>query len=271
MIKFTTLIYTTLIVIAVYLLATEFANKVNFTPVQAVPLQPSKPSVAKIAKATTVRLVGEVVSGSGVIVARQGQTYIVVTCAHVVDADTGEGFKVLTSDGRSHSAQKDNYFQFGNLDLAVVKFSSRNNYKYVALGQYQNLTKGSSIYIAGFPNFQYRLDTWEDTYSQGIDPYQFAPGQVALLLSQPLENGYQLGISNDVVNGMSGGPVLNAQGKLVGIIGRIKYAPGGIEAYHFADGTAPSKKLFEQIESASWTIPVTNFSQVPKAFLRQGK
>lgn len=153
MIKFTTLIYTTLIAVAVYLLATEFVFKINFTPVQAVPLQPLKLSVAQTAKATTVRLVGEVVSGSGVIVARQGQTYIVVTCAHVVDADTGEGFKVLTSDGRSHSAQKDNYFQFGDLDLAVVKFSSRNNYKYVALGKYQNLTAGDRIYIAGIPTF----------------------------------------------------------------------------------------------------------------------
>jgi serine protease Do len=270
MIKFTKLIYTTLIAVAVYLLATEFVFKINSIPVQAVPLQPS-PSVAQTAKATTVRLVGEVVSGSGVIVARQGQTYIVVTCAHVVDADTGEGFKVLTSDGQSHSAQKDNYFQFGDLDLAVVKFSSRNNYKYVALGQYQNLTAGDRIYIAGYPNFQYRLGVWEESYNSGLQSYQFAAGQVSLLLAQPLENGYQLGITNDVINGMSGGPVLNAQGKLVGIIGRIKYAPGGIETYHFADGTVPSKKLFEQIESASWTIPVTNFSQVPKAFPRQGK
>lgn len=70
-----------------------------------------------------------------------------------------------------------------------------------------------------------------------------------------------MGYTNDIEQGMSGGPVLDQYGRLIGINGRLKYPPQGIIAFMFADGTVPSKKLFQQMEALSWAVPSATFRQ----------
>ncbi len=60
---------------------------------------------------------------------------------------------------------------------------------------------------------------------------------------------------------MSGGPVLNDQGHLVAINGRLKYPIQGISAFTFIDGTLPSQVLFQQMETLSWAIPINRFQK----------
>jgi S1-C subfamily serine protease len=82
-----------------------------------------------------------------------------------------------------------------------------------------------------------------------------------LLLDDSLTGGYQLGYTNDVELGMSGGPVLDQRGQLIGINGWSKYPIQGIDVFRFLDGTLPSPAMFERMEALSWAIPISTFRQ----------
>ncbi len=76
-----------------------------------------------------------------------------------------------------------------------------------------------------------------------------------MLPHQVLSEGYQLGYTNEIKSGMSGGPVLNQQGKLIGINGRSKFPLSGVKAFQYMDGTYPSVELVQQMQTLSWGIP----------------
>jgi hypothetical protein len=75
------------------------------------------------------------------------------------------------------------------------------------------------------------------------------------LPSQALADGYQLGYSNEVVLGMSGGPLLNQQGEVMGINGLTAY-PILNDSYVFMDGSQPSAAQREEMRRLSWAVPV---------------
>jgi D-alanyl-D-alanine dipeptidase len=52
--------------------------------------------------------------------------------------------------------------------------------------------------------------------------YRFTDGEIVAQANKPLANGYALAYFNDTFAGMSGGPVLNQQGQLIGIHGAAK-------------------------------------------------
>ena len=168
---------------------------------------------------------------------------------------------VLTVDGKEYSAQKDTKFNFRELDLAIVKFSTNNEYQVAVVNVNLNLNLGEQVYVAGFPNYQKKAVNLVPTIDLGIKPYNLTKGKVIHLLNLSLERGYKIGMSNEIEIGMSGGPVLNQNGELVGIIGRAKYAFGGFDAYRFSDGSQPSEELLDEFVSASWAIPITKLNQ----------
>ncbi|HAJ64669.1 MAG TPA: serine protease, partial [Cyanobacteria bacterium UBA8543] len=79
----------------------------------------------------------------------------------------------------------------------------------------------------GFP---FAMD-WSDSMG-----FVLTTGQVSLLLNRALVGGYQVGYTNEIQKGMSGGPILNRQGKLVGINGMHKYPLWG-DPYIYKDGS----------------------------------
>ncbi|NJR17783.1 MAG: trypsin-like peptidase domain-containing protein [Calothrix sp. CSU_2_0] len=217
--------------------------------------------VEEIAKQVTVRVLSEPEAGSGVIIERQGETYSVLTCDHVVAGNKSNRYNILTIDGVTHPATRKS-IKFGDVDLAVVQFQSKKAYKIADLGNSNLLSTGKVVYASGFPNYNSPNDTvLEDTRNWGNKAYRFTNGEISMILEGSLKQGYRLGYTNEVELGMSGGPVFNQTGQVVGINGRLKYPIQGIDVFTFADGTRPSVEMFQKMESLSWAIPIAAFRQ----------
>jgi serine protease Do len=236
--------------------STEPAH-VNQTP--ATSIDANNAIVEKIANQVTVRILTESAYGSGAIVAHQGQTYTVLTCQHVAVESKRGNYKILVSDGKSYPARLKPLKNSQKLDLALLEFDSPVEYQVVALSKSTTLAAGARVYAAGFPNYYLvGKENQEETRKLGRKVFKFTAGTVGLILQNPpLPDGYSLGYTNEVELGMSGGPVLNDKGELVGINGRSKYPLQGIDAFTFADGTKPSIENFEKMEPLSWAVPIS--------------
>ncbi|MBD1847232.1 trypsin-like peptidase domain-containing protein [Cyanobacteria bacterium FACHB-63] len=221
-------------------------------------------AVDTIARQVTVRVTGSINTGSGVLIGRQGNTYQVLTCDHVViSRKQAPTYTVFTSVGKTYSARRLVIPELRSLDLAILEFDSPVNYPLVRLGSLDRLQPGAPVYAVGFPNYRYYSgeNRVESTKNWGMRAFQMVSGQFSMLLDRPLMGGYRLGYNNEVRQGMSGGAVLDANGLLIGINGRPKYPLQGIDTYKFMDGTRPSTKLSSDLERLSWAIPISSFQQ----------
>ena len=171
----------------------------------------SAEAVAKVAQAITVRIEGAT-QGSGVLVKRDGNRYTVLTAWHVVSGQRpGEELDIYTPDGQKHSLEAGSIKRLGEVDLAVLTFSSSNSYEPAQIGDVKSVSMGSPIYVAGFPL---------PTSAVPTRLLRFLDGKVIANATVAIPNGYQLLYSNPTLPGMSGGAALNAQAQLVGIHGQ---------------------------------------------------
>ncbi|MCM1981773.1 tetratricopeptide repeat-containing S1 family peptidase [Lyngbya confervoides] len=182
------------------------ALTVVLTPALAWALSPTE--VNEIAKNITVRIHSQS-PGSGVMIRRDRNTYTVLTAAHVVA--TTDSYQVITRDGREHEISLNSIQKFPGLDLALLSFDSSQTYATAKLGDPQQVLEGSPSFVAGFP---VRTQAITDIL------YTFTTGTITAHASRPLADGYALVYSNNTLPGMSGGPVLNNAGELLGIHGR---------------------------------------------------
>ncbi|HEY9702989.1 MAG TPA: tetratricopeptide repeat-containing serine protease family protein, partial [Allocoleopsis sp.] len=182
--------------------------------------------IDKIARQITVRIdVKNNGNGSGVIVAKNGNTYYVLTASHVVleeDSDDKTIYptiNIITSYNQKHSltAQKVTVLKTGKnqdveVDLAVVEFTSDKTYQVATLGKYE-LKDNPWVFVSGFPgNLNERLLTGGVVQKEELKDFA-AKDQSSL----STEQGYGLLYTNISYGGMSGGAVLDHQGRLVGI------------------------------------------------------
>jgi S1-C subfamily serine protease len=87
-------------------------------------------------------------NGSGVIVAREGNTYYVLTAIHVVqNPDT---YSLVAPDGQQYQLDYKGTRILEGVDLAVVKFTSKETYSVATLGRY-NLKDNFWVFVSGFP------------------------------------------------------------------------------------------------------------------------
>ena len=220
-------------------------------------------TATKIANQVTVRIFTKSGSGSGVVINHEGQTYTVLTNHHVVADSPEDGFEILTANGNIYPAQQSNNVNVETFDLALVKFNSPQDYQVVALPKSTLISHGSTVYVSGFPAWHFvfndnKITKFEETRNWGVSAFKLKTGTIKMQLTKSLPGGYQLGCTNDVFQGMSGGPVLNQQGELIGINGLLKYPFQGIDAFTFTDGTKPEKADYLQMEALSWAIPIRN-------------
>jgi S1-C subfamily serine protease len=173
------------------------------------------------AKQITVRIDGAS-TGSGSIIGNSGNTYTVLSNWHVMK-NPGE-YILQTVDGIQHTVEPNSIKQLPGLDLAILKFESDRNYQVAEIGDSGNAIEGQSIYFAGYPGELRRED---NRY------YRFFAANIVGILPQSTENGYSLVYNGEAFPGMSGGPVLDRSGLLIGIHGEanIQALTGGVSNY----------------------------------------
>ncbi|AFY42379.1 serine protease [Nostoc sp. PCC 7107] len=211
-------------------------------------------SISQQARSITVKVISSDFLGSGIILRRNGTTYTVLTNAHVLQAGDPP-YRVQTLDGRIYTANLPRRVNFGKTDLAVLQFKSANSiYTVASFGA--SPTPGDEVFAAGYPAVEERGKK---------QSFALTTGKVGLVLAKPLEGGYQLGYTNNIKNGMSGGPLLNRRGHVVGINGMQAY-PLWDQPSVFADGSKAEERLHQMIIRLSWAVPITKVIQMmPKA------
>jgi serine protease Do len=202
---------------------------------------------------------------SGIVIHRQGSTYTVITNQHVVDF--GKHFQVMTSDGQRYAARLQHHPEFKDNDLALLEFqSAKVSYPVATLTPALSLSPGTPVFAAGFPISH--ASRWSQARRQPPQPtFHFTSGQISLVSPKVLAGGYQLGYTNPVEKGMSGGPVLNRQGQVIGINGMHAYPLWG-DPYIFADGSKPNPALHKVMERSSWAIPIERFLSLAPLYLK---
>ncbi|HEY9824423.1 MAG TPA: serine protease, partial [Stenomitos sp.] len=154
--------------------------------------------------------------GSGVIIGRSGKTYTVLTAAHVVvDSDQ---YTIKTVDGLGYSLK--NVKRLSGVDLAVVQFESGTSYTVASLGDSDQVAQTDAVYVAGFPKPGQNIT---------VPIFTITTGSISSIIRKQNQtrDGYALAYSNETRAGMSGGPVFNSAGQVIGIHGRKEGELGG--------------------------------------------
>ncbi|MEH2324264.1 MAG: tetratricopeptide repeat protein [Nostoc sp.] len=206
----------------------------------------SPTQIRQLAQAVTVKVLSNNKGGSGVLISKQGQTYTIITNAHVI-SNKGT-YRIQTPDGKTYTATVINQGNSlkGN-DLAVLQFQSQEKYQVIPLASNSNLAENQEVFAAGFPD-----DSKEIVISNG---------KISLLSTQPLVGGYQIGYTNEIRQGMSGGALLNQSGQLIGINGLLNNAILN-EAYFYQNGTKPSAEKLQQLRQLSFAVPIQSLAKV---------
>ncbi|MDZ8091576.1 MAG: tetratricopeptide repeat protein [Nostoc sp. DedQUE05] len=212
-------------------------------PENREPVKYSDKQLQTLAKRITVRVIGDNNGGSGTLLAKKGNTYLVVTNSHVVRGVNS--ISLQTSDGKIYPAQPLKNANFKKFDLALLQFKTNQNYCLTEVANYIITDTDNKLVLAA-------------GYSSEKGQIVFRPGQVQQILERPLKEGYQIGYSSDIEQGMSGGAILNSVGQLIGINGRSAY-PILNTGYVYPDGSRPTEEEIKQMRKFSWGIPISTF------------
>jgi S1-C subfamily serine protease len=204
-------------------------------------LQPAVDLHNRLQAITVKILSGQDSIGSGTIWRSSNGNSQIITNSHVLVAQKQPLF-IQTADGQVHPAKVVTPGNWDSLDLAKLQFQAEQNYPTAQVDRQANHQVGVAVLAAGFSK-------------NGKSTLSIEKGAITHILSKPLTEGYQVGYSSAVAKGMSGGPLIDQQGFLVGING-VHAQPLWDAAETFADGTMVGEPLLSEISEASWAIPV---------------
>jgi hypothetical protein len=179
---------------------------INLAPAVAL----SSAEVNQIARSVTVRITSDSGSGSGVLIRKAGKTYTLLTVAHVL-SNPKAVYQVITPDAQRYTLDRTSIKLHAQVDLAIAQFVSSQSYGVAKIGSSEGVAEGAAVYVAGFP---------AKTAAMTESIYNFTKGEITAAPSRPFKDGYGLVYTNTTLPGMSGGPIFNAEGSVVGIHGR---------------------------------------------------
>ncbi len=99
----------------------------------------TREQIRQLAQAITVKVLSVHQGGSGILINKVGQTYTILTNAHVVNSK--EAYRIQTLDGKTHSAVViSRGDSVKSNDLALLQFQAKENYRVVPLAPTANLS-----------------------------------------------------------------------------------------------------------------------------------
>ena len=183
----------------------------------------------------TVKITSEINRGSGIIIGKKGSIYLVLTNAHVTRGATT--LQIQTHDGQTRTASIAPNSLLKDKDLALVEFSDTRDYP---------IAKIRAI----SPDAE--LDITVTGYSAETGQYTTDNGKIEQTSDRPLREGYSVGYSGDIVQGMSGGGIF-FEDELIGINGRSAHPI--LSNYIYEDGTKPTDaEEIQQMRAVNWGI-----------------
>ncbi len=199
------------------------------------------------ARAISVKIVAPNFVGTGTIVGVEKGVYTIISNAHVVKLGKAP-YKIITSDRVVHQATLVPHPEFKKYDLAILQFRAPDKkYAVGKIGKSASLQIGDRLFVGGFTK-QARERDREDFLVQ--------TGSISLVLNSGMENtGYKIGYTHQIYRGMSGGPVVDATGKLVGINGMLG-DPIWKTITKFADGSSACEPLQNLIDRSAFAIAI---------------
>jgi serine protease Do len=252
--------------------------------------------------------------GSGVIIAKQGKNYYVLTVAHNFfqrHLDTKSYWQktggapyygIRTNDGKIHVVRpvddgrgcplqgklklgvllrfgcRDRFIPGTNTvdrqqgaddvkgtDLAIITFTSEKNYPVAAVGDANTVKVGDTVYISGWPDPEKELNTDTGKCRNKVARRQrrlaWGPVTGKVNPEDPQTLGYSIFYTDNTRVGMSGGPVFDRNGRVVGSHGQGKLGKPKC-------GYTPSPESGARLESEANTVTAnsSNFSSLQKQF-----
>ena len=243
------------------------AAKLKLTSLASVSARKTSAQINAIAHEISVKVLDRDFLGSGFVVKQKGNRYIVITNQHVLRA--GEApYKIETYDGKIYPAKvvADVDVTDRQYDLAILKFEADAIYPTATIGNSLYLEVGEPVFAAGFPYGELEDEATPALFKQSKDgslELALKRGRVVIVLDRALEEGYQIGYTNDVRKGMSGGPLLNSQGEVVGVNGKHAY-PLWESPEIYQDGQEPCPALQDLITRSSLAIPIEKSLESPQ-------
>jgi hypothetical protein len=221
----------------------------------------SQTEICQAARPITVKVWRNELWGSGTIIDHQDDVYTIVTNGHVLE-DQGDRntYQIETVDGRSHVAKLVDRYDLNeqiDTDIAILEFSSSQQYQLIDLAEVES---GQKTITAGFP---IRTNSAEQFVCMEAAP-------INLKLQAEMKGGYSIGHAATIKNGMSGGPLLDSSGRLVGINGKgIPAIFLNPDIYQYRNGQQvirsldlPEDQALDLLSSLSWAIPITKVKSI---------
>ncbi len=176
--------------------------------------------------------------GSGVLIGRRDRTYYVLTAKHVVE--TEDEYEIVTVDQERHLLDYSKVIKLPNVDLALIVFNSDHDYQVAQLAKKEPGIL-MEVYTCGFP------DPGREITER---VFQITSGSITGISES--RDGYSLVYSNNTRSGMSGGPILDRYGQLIGIHGRA-------EAEQVYSSTEEISALNDVTTGFNLGIPISTF------------
>ncbi|MDB9453684.1 serine protease [Dolichospermum circinale] len=212
----------------------------------------SSAQLQDLAKSITVKILTKNGSASGTLIAKNGNNYTILTNDHVINL--GESYRIQAPDGKIYPATviKEKPPSLKNQDAALFQFQSTVEYTIATLGISAPIAVEQKIVAAGFVSGSAKL--------------VFTEGQISLLPDKSFQRGYRIGYNNKIQPGMSGGPILNYQGEVIGINAVHAY-PISDKIYTYIDNSKPSAAERQQMRQYSWGLPIYAVAKIIPEFV----